>query len=168
DTLLLALRDYNKAVEYDSTEGEFLVNRGATYARLGDLDRAIQDFDAGLKLKPDHAVGYLNRSIMYQNKNRIDLALKDIESYLEIVPTNPDLWYEKARALRLLGKPNEAIIAYTQALSFQSSNKGMFYYERSKTYNEMNQMKEAKADLQQSIQLGFTNIDPMYRQRFGI
>ena len=32
DTLLLALRDYNKAIEYSPNDGEFYTNRGATYA----------------------------------------------------------------------------------------------------------------------------------------
>ena len=51
DTLLLALNDYNKAIQYDPKDGEFRVNRGATYARLGDIEKAIEDFNEGLKLK---------------------------------------------------------------------------------------------------------------------
>ncbi|MBK9734992.1 MAG: tetratricopeptide repeat protein [Saprospiraceae bacterium] len=168
DTLLLALNDYNKAIKYDPTDGEFLVNRGATYARLGDIEKAILDFNAGLKLKPDHAVGYLNRSIMYNTTGRYDLAVQDITSYLKLNPYNPDLWYEKGRALRLLEKPMEAIEAYTQALNLKSNNIGLYFYERSRTYAGVNMMKEAKADLQQSIQLGFNQIDPAYRQQFGL
>lgn len=168
DTLLLALNDYNKAIQYDSTDGEFRVNRGATYARLGDIEKAIEDFNIGLKLKPDHAVGYLNRSIMYQNTGRIDLALQDIESYLKLNPFNADLWYEKGRALRLLQRSSEAIAAYSEALKYKSNNAGLFLYERSRTYTELNQLNEAKADLQQAINLGFDKIDPAYRQQFGI
>jgi tetratricopeptide (TPR) repeat protein len=168
DTLLLALNDYNKAIGYDAKDGEFRVNRGATYARLGDIDKALEDFNEGLKLKPDHAVGYLNRSIMYQNKGRIDLALKDIESYLNLNPYNADLWYEKGRALRLLGKSKEAIAAYTEALKLKSNNAGLYFYERSRTYAELKMPNEAKNDLQQSINLGFKQIDPEYRQQFGL
>ena len=168
DTLLLALNDYNKAIQYDPKDGEFRVNRGATYARLGDIEKAIEDFNEGLKLKPDHAVGYLNRSIMYQNTGRIDLALQDIEQYLKLNPYNADLWYEKGRALRLLGKSQEAIGAYTEALKYKNNNTGLFYYERSRTYTELNKMNEAKADLQQAISFGFDKIEPAYRQQFGI
>ena len=101
DTLLLALDDYNKAIEYDSTEGEYWVNRGATYARLGDLEKSIADFNKGLAPKPDHAVGYMNRSIIYQNLGKMDLAIQDIDSYLKLIPTNADLWYEKVVRLEL-------------------------------------------------------------------
>ncbi len=168
DTLILALNDYNKAIQYDPKDGEFRVNRGATYARLGDIQKAIEDFNEGLKLKPDHAVGYLNRSIMYQNTGQIDLALKDIESYLKINPYNADLWYEKGRALNLLERPQEAIPAYTEALKYKSNNAGLYYYERSKTFAKLGKMNEAKADLQQAIQFNFNGIDPLYKQQLGI
>lgn len=168
DTLLLALADYNKAISYDSTDGEFLVNRGATYARLGDVEKAIENFNQGLKLKPDHAVGYLNRSIMYNATGKIDLAHEDITSYLKLNPYNADLWYEKGRALRLLERPKEAIQAYDEAIKLKSNNKGLFHYERSRTYAGLNMMNEAKADLQTAIQLGYTNIDPSYKQQLGM
>lgn len=168
DTLLLALADYNKAISYDSTDGEFLVNRGATYARLGDVEKAIENFNQGLKLKPDHAVGYLNRSIMYNATGKIDLAHEDITSYLKLNPYNADLWYEKGRALRLLERPKEAIQAYDEAIKLKSNNKGLFHYERSRTYAGLNMMNEAKTDLQTAIQLGYNNIDPAYRQQLGM
>ncbi len=168
DTLMMALRDYSKAIEYDPKDGEFRVNRGATYARLGDLQNAVTDMTEGIKLKPDHAVGYLNRSIMYHNLNRVDLALQDIESYLKLVPYNGDLWYEKGRALRMLNRPEEAIVAYSESLKYESKNKGLFYYERSKTYHGLNKINEAKADLQQAINIGFAGVEPAYRQQLGL
>jgi tetratricopeptide (TPR) repeat protein len=168
DSLMLALNDYNKAIQYDPKDGEFRVNRGATYARLGDIQKAIEDLTEGIKLKPDHAVGYLNRSIMYHNLNRVDLALQDIESYLKLVPYNGDLWYEKARALRLLGRTEESIPAYTEAMKYESGNKALFYYERAKTYFELHKINEAKADLQQAISMGFNGIDPAFRMQLGM
>ena len=168
DTLMLALNDYNKAIQYEPKDGEFRINRGATYARLGNIEKAVEDFNEGLKLKPDHAVGYLNRSIMYQNMNRIDLALQDIDSYLKLNPYNADLWYEKGRALRLLNRQQEAISAYSQALNFKSKNTGLYYYERSRTYVSLNMINEAKVDLQQAISLNFASIDPAFKQQLGL
>ena len=168
DSLMLALNDYNKAIQYDPKDGEFRVNRGATYERLGNIEKAVEDLNEGLKLKPDHAVGYLNRSIMFHNLGKVDLALKDIESYLKLNPSNGDLWYEKGRALRLLNRPAEAIPAYTEAIQLQSSNQALFYYERSRTYFGLNKINEAKADLQKAIEMKFQAIDPTYRQQLGI
>ncbi len=168
DTLLLALNDYNKAIEYLPEDGEFRINRGATYARLGDIDKAIADFNEGLKLKPDHAVGYLNRSIMHHNNGRVDLALQDIESYLKLVPNNGDLWYEKGRALNLLKRPEEALTAYTEALRHPIGNIGLVFYERSKTYYLLNRINEAKADYHKATEYKFNGIEPSYKNLLGM
>jgi tetratricopeptide (TPR) repeat protein len=168
DTLLLALNDYTKAISYDSTDGEFWVNRGATYARLGNIEKAIEDLNKGLKLKPDHAVGYLNRSIMYHNINRTDLALADIESYLKLNPYNADLWFEKGRALRLLNRPQDAISAYSEALKYQSNNTALYYHERARTYADLKMLTEAKNDLQQAINMQYKAVDPALRSQLGL
>lgn len=167
DSLMLALNDYNKAIQYDPKDGEFRVNRGATFARLGNLEKAIEDFNEGLKLKPDHAVGYMNRSIMYQALQKYDLALADIDSYLKLSPYNPDLWYEKGRVLRLLGRPQEAIPAYTESLKYQSKNNGLYFYERARTYFELKMMSEAKADLQNALNAGYNQADPLFKSQLG-
>ncbi|MBK7525239.1 MAG: tetratricopeptide repeat protein [Saprospiraceae bacterium] len=154
DTLLLALRDYNKAIEYSPNDGEFYTNRGATYARLGDLNRAIADLTKGIELKPDHSVAYLNRSIMYQQINRQDLAVKDIDKYLQMKPKDADMWYEKGRVHRILSQNPQALDAYNKAISLNGS-KGLFYYERSKTFYLLGDPARAKGDFQKAVQLQF-------------
>jgi len=168
DTLLLALRDYNKAIEYEPKDGEFRVNRGATYARLEDYDNALKDFTEGLALKPDHEVGYLNRSIIYQAVGNLEASVKDIDSYLALNPNNADIWYEKGRALRLLERPQEAIAAYNQAVKFNNNNTGLYYYERSRTYFGLGDMPNARADYQKSLQYNFKATDPAYPSQLGL
>lgn len=167
DTLMLALQDYNRAIELDPKNGEFLINRGATHARLGDINKAIADINAGLVYKPDHAVGYLNRSVLYNGQGKIQEALDDINSYLRLKPYNADLWYEKGRALRNLNKLPESIPAYTRAIQL-NQRQPVFYYERGRTYMAMGKVGEAKADVQMALNLGYTAIDPALRQQLGI
>lgn len=167
DTLLLALQDYNRAIELSPKNGEFLINRGATYARLGDVNKAIADINDGLALKPDHAVGYLNRSVMYNSQGKIQEALDDINSYLKLKPYNADLWYEKGRALRNLNRLQESIPAYTRAIQL-NQRQAVFVYERGRTYHAMGMMNEAKRDVQMAISLGYTAVDPTLRQQLGI
>ena len=167
DTLMLALQDYNRAIELDPKNGEFLINRGATHARLGDVNKAIADIDAGLVYKPDHAVGYLNRSIMYNGQGKFQEALNDINSYLNLKPYNADLWYEKGRALRNLNKLPESIPAFTRAIQL-NQRQPVFYYERGRTYMAMDKINEAKADVQMALNLGYTAVDPTLRQQLGL
>ena len=167
DTLILALNDYNKAIEYNNAKGEFYVNRGATYARLGDIDRAIADMNKGIELTPTHAVGYLNRSVMYHQKGDLANALKDIEAYLQLIPTNADMWYEKARTMRQLSQEAASIEAFNKAIRL-NPNKAIYYYERARTYGFLNQNELAKQDLRIAIEMGYTAIDPNFRAMMGL
>ena len=167
DTLMLALQDYNRAIELAPQNGEFLINRGATYARLGDVQKAIADINEGLKYKPDHAVGYLNRSVMYNGQGMFQEALNDIESYLRLRPYNADLWYEKGRALRNLNRLQESIPAYTRAIQLNQGN-AIFRYERGRTYMAMGRTQEARDDVQMAISLGYQQVDPTLRQQLGL
>jgi len=179
DTLRLALADYNKAISIDPNNGEFYVNRGATQARLGDINSAISDMSKGLELKPDHAVGYLNRSVMYNQQGNMQAALSDIESYLKLKPYNSDIWYEKGRSLRALNRIQEAIPAYSQAIKINDGNrnktlkarnksKALYHYERGRTYYFLGKKAEAKRDIQMAINLGFTKVDPGIKAELGL
>ncbi len=168
----MALQDYNKAIELAPSEAEYYANRGATYAKLGQLDNALNDLSQCLKLNPNHAVGYLNRSVIFNQQGKIREALGDIRSYLKINPYNGDLWYEAGRCNRRLNNDQAAIDDYTKAIAYNP--KPLFYYERSKAYLMVSRAAEAKNDLDKAISLNAglhpnqrTPIDPGYIARFN-
>ncbi|MBK8700110.1 MAG: tetratricopeptide repeat protein [Saprospiraceae bacterium] len=169
--LLLALRDYNRAIQLKADDGEFWVNRGATFARLGQLESAIDNINTGLKLKPDHETGYLNRSVLYSalgarygagsaeyGKYTLQ-AIKDLDEYQKYRPYNGDIWYEKARMKRTLNDIGGALPDIERAIQLDSA-KGIYYYERAIIHNLLNNKAQARADLQTAGSLGFTSIDP--------
>lgn len=148
-----ALIDYNKAIEMAPDKAEYYINRGAAYAKLGNLDLAIKDFDKGLLMDPTWKVGYLNRSIMYNQAGNFQKALVDIDNYLKFEPTNSDMWYEGGRCLRALNNPNKAIQYYTNAIKY-NPNKGLFYAERARTYQLLGQTNAAQSDASIAQKLG--------------
>ncbi len=130
DTTILrkALYDYDKAIELLPKDGEFWINRGATYARLGNIDKAIENINQGLIYKPDHETGYLNRFILNltvadrypvnseEKKGYLTKALTDMETYQKFRPYEANTYYETARLKRMLGKIQEAKKDITLAL----------------------------------------------------
>lgn len=167
ETLLLALNDYNKAIQIDPTNGEFYVNRGATHARLGDINSAIADMDKGLTYNPDHAVGYLNRFVMHNGQGNYAAALIDAEKYITFKPYEANMWYEKGRLLRTLNRGEEALVAYSRAIKINNAN-GLYFYERGRTLYFMGRSAEAKQDVQMAANLKFTEINAEIRQALGI
>ena len=146
DSLFKALHNYNKAIELKPSDVEYRVNRGATYAKLGDGNNAILDLNAAEKIDPSFANIYLNRSVINNQNRNYDAALIDIDKYLAIKPNFPDMWYEKARLHNGKNHANEAMKAITTALSM-NSKKGIYYMERAKAYTMMGQKDKAIQDV---------------------
>ena len=59
-------------------------NRGSAYYADRDYDRAIADYNAAIKLKPDDALSFGNRGIAYFTKQDYDRAAADFTEFASI------------------------------------------------------------------------------------
>jgi len=64
-------------------------NLGDLYARQGNYEKAIEEFQIAIQLKPDYGDAYHNLANVYHQVNRDDLAQENYEKALEF---NPNLW----------------------------------------------------------------------------
>ena len=71
-------------------------NRGNAYARKGDLDRALADYDEAIRLDPKLALAYYNRGNAYAKMGDPDRALAD---YNEAIRLDPKLRKASTHAL---------------------------------------------------------------------
>ncbi|XP_072158736.1 uncharacterized protein [Bemisia tabaci] len=88
-----AFQSLNKALQIDPRNIEGLVARGALYANSGSFKKAIDDFEAALKLNPIHqnARKYLGETLVahgrsFEEENKFEEALKSYERCLAIIP----------------------------------------------------------------------------------
>ncbi len=154
DSLRKALYNYNKAIELDPNNVEYHVNRGATFAKLGDYNSAVTNLNHAQTIDPNFLNIYLNRSVINSMLNRQELALADIESYLKLSPNkSSDMWYEKGNILNYLKRHEEAIGAFNTAISMKQN--GLYYFERGKAYFQLNQLTQAKTDIMTSQRLSY-------------
>ena len=63
-----------------------IANRGAAYIDKGDFDRAIEDCNKAIELKPDYAEVYYNRGLTYGIKGDFDRTIKDCNKAIELNP----------------------------------------------------------------------------------
>jgi tetratricopeptide (TPR) repeat protein len=75
--------DYTEALRINPNYAVAYHNRGLAYANRGDLDRAVADWEAALKIEPDNA--FVRNSIQRACEQRRDIL---IDAFLE---KNPDL-----------------------------------------------------------------------------
>ena len=161
ELLLTALNTYNDAVKYDSiagqpdkkTAGEILVNRGANYAILGNLDKALPDLNKGLEINPENLNGYANRAILYTQINRYDLSLKDRDAYIALNPDNPDIYYERGVCKINLGQTAASIADFDKAIALNNT-KPVYYLGRAQANKLLGNVQAVSADISLAKQLG--------------
>lgn len=83
DTLWLTTAKYSPSSHQNHN------NLGDMYARHGDYQKAIEEFQKAIALKPNYADAYHNLANIYHQINRDDLAEENYKKALEF---NPSLW----------------------------------------------------------------------------
>jgi lipoprotein NlpI len=96
--------------------------RGIAYGRIGDYDRAIQDFDQALRLNLNHADAFNNRGLAYQFKKDYDRAIQDYDQALRLNPNHADAFTNRARARFYQGKFAEAGSDFAKAVGLAPSD----------------------------------------------
>ena len=127
-------------IESGSYNGQDLArtyfSRAMGYLRKQDLDRAIEDFDAGLALDPDNPAALYNRAIGYEAKGDPDRALKDYDAAIKLKPdhlkalTNRGaIYFEKGDYDRAIEDQNR-VIALKPTDPMGLINRGRSYAEK--------------------------------------
>lgn len=147
-----ALYHFNAAIQFGTEISEIYVNRGATLARRGNLDAALPDFNKALELDPKNEQAYLMRSLLFFTRKEYQSASKDHLAYLKLNPYDADVWYEEGLTQKMMGKPNEAIQYLNKAIELDP-NVGLYYAERARVHQLLNQTGKARQDQLKADQL---------------
>jgi tetratricopeptide (TPR) repeat protein len=75
-----------------SRDADFYNNRGNAYAKKGQYDQAISDFNRAIEINPRYTMAYNNRGIVYRIKGRYDQAISDFNKAIGINPLDPEAY----------------------------------------------------------------------------
>lgn len=110
----MALQDIDMLLKYAKTSGlsvsEIYQLRGATYAQIGEYQKALDDYTTAIKKDKKNADAYADRAELYSQMENYAAALADYKSANKLAPTNDLYLVEIARCTLQLGKYEEARI----------------------------------------------------------
>lgn len=103
-----ALADFIHTVNINPYFGEAWRNLGNTYLYLGKFKEMTSAFDKSVELMPNSALAINNRGYSHFLNKNYALALSDHERAITIDPNYAEAHYDKAMALKALGRDKEA------------------------------------------------------------
>lgn len=148
-----AMNDFDKAIEYDPSNGYAYYRRGWCSELQHDDEAAMQDYQKGIIMNPDYAYLYLMRGEQYLKQGKKDLAESDFETILKldtIVMNGTCRQY----ALFFLGHDEEAIQWMDDLIESDPENAG-HYYDKACLYARMGMLDESIAALEQTLEHGY-------------
>lgn len=99
-----------------------LNNRGIAYWAKGEIDKAIADYDAALRLAPDYAEAYHNRGFAYASRDESVKAIADYDAAIKLEPEDAFAIENRGRARLHVGQIEGAIQDLTHAVALDPSD----------------------------------------------
>jgi clan AA aspartic protease (TIGR02281 family) len=148
-----ALADYN-AIEglLSSPNPALFEDRGTCYSQLGEYDKAIADFDEGLKLKESISL-YLAKAEAERLKGDYKTAIRDFTKAIELDPMNNYAYYKRGWTKEFDNDFQGALKDYTTSIEIDNEY-AYVYMNRGRLYQkELDKPELAKQDFEKVLEL---------------
>ena len=152
----LALQDYNRAIQLNSTKSGLYNSRGKTYFDMGNSVKALEDYAIAIQLEGDEVEYHVNQGAAQGSLGRFEDALRSLNKAKTIDPEFDNTYLNLSLAHGQLGMFDEAIKDITAYLSIKPNNADM-WYERGLNYRRTRNPQKANEDFNQAIKLNLIN-----------
>jgi len=126
-------------------------NRGVAHDHKGDYDRAIQDFDQSIKLKPS-AEAHFNRGNAYLGKGQHAAAIDDYNQAIKLKPDFAQAFDNRCWARAVVGVLKPALADCNEALRLAANNAATLN-SRAFVYLKMTNFDAAVSDYDAALRI---------------
>jgi tetratricopeptide (TPR) repeat protein len=133
-------------------------NRGLAFAAKGNLDQAISDISAGIRLDPQRAYRSQERGELYTRQGKYQQGIADITEAIRRDPTPRAFrFHNRAEAYRGLGDLTRAIADFDEAIRLDPVARSFRFHDRGNALRDAGQYDRALIDYQTALKLAPTN-----------
>ena len=158
-----AVRDYNQAIEVDSTDARAFVQRGQAENALGRSGNALKSYSQAIRLDPNLAAAYLNRCLTKSNLNDQPGAISDCTEATGINPNLISAYQNRGLAYHRAGNYRGAISDLNVAIKLDGED-ATSYYQRGLIRLDLQDKDGAIGDFNTAIQFKSDHVFAYYQR----
>jgi tetratricopeptide (TPR) repeat protein len=144
-----AIQEYDVAIKMDANAPSYWTNRGLAYARLGDMDHAIENYSHVLAVKPTPEL-FRDRGRSYTFKKDWDRAIQDFTSSIALKADSADAFLDRGNAYLDAGKADLAVQDFNEALRLRPADPALLR-QRGHAYSNSKNWDRAIQDFDLAI-----------------
>lgn len=137
---------------------EFLLKRGKVFLEREELDDAISDFSAVIRLDPKYDSAFAFRGFCWIQKREFKKAIADLNEAIRLNPESSRSIEWRGAAWFLQGELDKAISDYSEAIRLNPAVPGS-YRGRASLFAKIGQYEKALADFTNVINLSAVAMD---------
>ena len=146
------IRDLDAFIDKYGRNADAYYTRGCLYARMGDLEKAYEDFTWAIAINHRSSDAFYNRGMVLARMDKYDLAIKDFDEAIELDPHAADAYCNRGNAYFQSGKNDLAMKDYNKAIQLKPNDPDL-YYNRGLVHLSEGRKQAAKADFRKAVKL---------------
>jgi lipoprotein NlpI len=135
--------------------------RGVAYIDMGQLDKAMEDFNKSIAINPSFYKSYNNRGAVYSEMGQLDKAMEDFNASLALNPRCDEAYNNRGMVYGKTGSLDKAIEEFSKSLTIKPYYH-LAYGNRGLAYSLIGEYAMALKDLNKAIEL-----DSKYTAAYG-
>lgn len=135
--------------------------RGLLLMTQGKLDKAMQDFQDGVRLAPNEPQSYNCRGVGFYRLGKYDEAIADFDRVLRLDPKHVDAVRNRGSCWRAKKDYDRAITDYDEALRRSPQNADV-YFDRGLAWYGKRDLEKAEADLGEALKFDARHEQALY------
>lgn len=125
----LSIEKFTKAMDLGNRGYHVRVSRGAAYLQAGRAERALDDFNHAISMKPNNARAYHMRALAYDKTGDLESAVDDLKHAIYLNPEYGAAFRSRAMVLDKMGRSDEATEDMKMANHLTELRLAQFNYE---------------------------------------
>lgn len=104
-----AIRLIIPRIQKDPNNAELRYKLADCYLKYGLTNKAMEELNVVVKLKPDYAPAHITLASIYERKGNLDLAVKELSEAARISPNAVELKYQLGKTYQQNGQKDKAV-----------------------------------------------------------